>query len=143
MYGLAVNFGREGTTVGASWTVGSAFSTSAEWEARSAGVAARAGAVTAGWTNACLWAVPEGEQHSDSTVLGRVMAAESWRVPPSGTGSADNRARAQTVAAAVGSETVGDGKSAVLAGSAAGRLPGSVLLTMFTGAGDDGRSASS
>ena len=100
-------------------------------------------AVTAGWTSAHLQAGLEGELCSDSASRPRGRAAELWRVPPLGTSSADDGARAQTAAAAVGSETMDDGESVVLAGSAAGGLPGRVLLTMFTGAGNDGGPASS
>ena len=100
-------------------------------------------AVTAGWTSAHLHAGLEGELCSDSASRPRGRAAELWQVPPSGTSGADDRARALTAAAAVGSETVGDGESAVLAGSAAGGLSGRVRLTMFTGTGDNGRPVSS
>jgi hypothetical protein len=70
-------------------------------------------------------------------------AAELWRVPPSETGAATDGVRAQTTAAEVGSETVGDGETAFLAGPAAGRMPERVPLLVFTGTGDDGGPASS
>ena len=70
-------------------------------------------------------------------------AAESWRVPPSGTGGSDDGVRAQTTAVEVGSEKAGDWETAFLAGSAAGGLPERAPSMMFTGAGDDGGPASS
>ena len=45
-------------------------------------------------------------------------------------------------AAEVGSETVGDGETTFLAGSAAGGMPERVPSLVFTGADDDGRPVS-
>ena len=112
VYGLVVGFGRRGTVVGFGWTVGSAIGSSAEREAGSAGAAA-------GWTSARLRAGLEGEPCSDSVSRPGGRAAELWRVPPSETGAATDGVRAQTTAAEVGSETVGDSETAFLAGSAA------------------------
>ena len=96
VYGLAIGFGREGTVAGAGRTVGSAISTLAERETRSTGAAARAEAATAEWTSARLRGGLEGEPSSDSVLGPGGRAAESWRVPPSGTGGDDDGARAQT-----------------------------------------------
>ena len=51
--------------------------------------------------------------------------------------------KSQRTAAEVESEVAGDGESAFLTDSAAGRIPGRVSQTVFAGAGGDGGTASS
>ena len=79
----------------------------------------------------------------EAPALGGVAAAEPWRVTPSETGGGGDGDEAQRTAVEVKSEAAGDGGAAFLAASAAGGMSERVPPTVFTGAGDDGDTASS